>query len=101
MEPCGARNRSDGYFTDGCVAARIADDRLDRPEAPGPSGVSRLAGARSPFHGAGRLSPGLLSGYPPAGLSAAAVKGQHSRACVGSRLYSPGGAIAEAPADGG
>src|SRR5277367_4804654 len=31
MEPCGARTRGDGYFTDGCVAARIADDRLDRP----------------------------------------------------------------------
>jgi hypothetical protein len=31
MEPCVARTRSDGYFTDGCVAARIADDRLDRP----------------------------------------------------------------------
>ena len=53
MEPCGARNRSDGYFTDGCVAARIADDRLDRPGAPGPSGASRLAEARSPERSAG------------------------------------------------
>jgi hypothetical protein len=44
MEPCGARNRSDGYFTNGGVAARIADDRLDRPGAPGPSAASRLAG---------------------------------------------------------
>jgi hypothetical protein len=34
MEPCGARTRSDGYFTDGCVAARIADDRIDRPQGP-------------------------------------------------------------------
>ena len=37
MEPRGARTCSDGYFTDGCVAARIADDRLDRPGAPRPS----------------------------------------------------------------
>jgi DNA invertase Pin-like site-specific DNA recombinase len=29
MEPCGARARSNGYFTGRCVAARIADDRLD------------------------------------------------------------------------
>src|SRR5215467_11117263 len=46
MEPCGARTCSDGYFTAGRVAARIADDRLDRPGAPRPStgiGVSPSA----------------------------------------------------------
>jgi hypothetical protein len=31
----------------------IADDRLDRPGAPGPSGASRLAGAPSPERSAG------------------------------------------------
>ena len=36
MEPC-ARTRRDGYVTDGCVAVRITDDRLDRPGAPKPS----------------------------------------------------------------
>jgi hypothetical protein len=35
MEPCGARVRRGGYLTDGCVAARIVDDRLVRPGSSG------------------------------------------------------------------
>jgi hypothetical protein len=37
MEPCGAHTRRGGYVTDGCVAVRITNDRVDRLGAPGPS----------------------------------------------------------------
>ena len=81
MEPCGARTCSDGYFTDGCVAAWIADHSLDWPRG-GAWDLSRLPTLRS-----ARWRPGVGDASGPALPSR---KTSRDTAEMGLRWLTPG-----------
>ena len=77
MEPCGARTRSDGYVTDGCVAGRIADDRLDRARSivppPGAASPTKVCDSTDPPRSS--ASSNLTHPCPATGLTSGRCPG--------------------------